>query len=69
MVRSSQEYRTSIWVDWCPGCGNYGILSAVTQALAELELDPRSTVIVSGIGCSGKTPHFVNVSGVHTLHG
>ncbi|MEM1521723.1 MAG: 2-oxoacid:ferredoxin oxidoreductase subunit beta [Thermofilaceae archaeon] len=68
-MRSSQEYRTSIWVDWCPGCGNYGILSAVTQALAELELDPRSTVIVSGIGCSGKTPHFVNVSGVHTLHG
>ncbi|MEM0267446.1 MAG: 2-oxoacid:ferredoxin oxidoreductase subunit beta [Thermofilum sp.] len=69
MARSPQEYRSKIWADWCPGCGNYGILSALTQALAELELDPRTTVVVSGIGCSGKIPHFVNVAGVHTLHG
>ncbi|BES82145.1 2-oxoacid:ferredoxin oxidoreductase subunit beta [Pyrodictium abyssi] len=69
MERSPTDYRTGLWVDWCPGCGNYGILAALTQALAELGLDPAKTVIVSGIGCSGKTPHYVRVNGVHTLHG
>jgi 2-oxoglutarate ferredoxin oxidoreductase subunit beta len=62
-------FKTDIWVDWCPGCGDFGILNGVYRALAELDLDPTKTVLVSGIGCSGKTPHFVNVNGVHTLHG
>ncbi|WP_291998638.1 2-oxoacid:ferredoxin oxidoreductase subunit beta [Caldivirga sp.] len=66
---SPQDYRSKVWVDWCPGCGNFGILAAETQAFAELGLNPRETVVVSGIGCSGKTPHFMNVEGVHTLHG
>ncbi|MEM3826222.1 MAG: 2-oxoacid:ferredoxin oxidoreductase subunit beta [Nitrososphaeria archaeon] len=69
MVRSPNDYRTDVWVDWCPACGNYGILAALYKAFAELQLDPTSTVIVSGIGCSGKTPHFVKVNGIHTLHG
>ncbi|MGC8568897.1 MAG: 2-oxoacid:ferredoxin oxidoreductase subunit beta [Nitrososphaeria archaeon] len=63
------DYKSSVWVDWCPGCGNFGILSAMYQAFAELKLDPKRIVVVSGIGCSGKTPHFLNVEGVHTLHG
>lgn len=62
-------YRTQEWVDWCPGCGNFGILTAVTRALEELNLDPAKTVVVSGIGCSGKISHYINVNGVHTLHG
>lgn len=62
-------YKSNVWPDWCPGCGNFGILTALYKALEELNLDPSETVIVSGIGCSGKTPHFVNVNGVHTLHG
>ena len=69
MVPSIQDYRTPVWVDWCPGCGNFGILNAVYRAFAELGLEPTRTVVVSGIGCSGKTPHFINVNGVHTLHG
>jgi len=69
MARDPSLYKTDVWPDWCPGCGNYGILTAVTRALSELELDPARTVIVSGIGCSGKIAHFVNVNGVHTLHG
>ncbi|ABW01620.1 2-oxoacid:ferredoxin oxidoreductase subunit beta [Caldivirga maquilingensis] len=64
-----QQYRSKVWVDWCPGCGNFGILAAETQALAELGLNPRQVVVVSGIGCSGKIPHFMNIEGVHTLHG
>ncbi|MCS7132456.1 MAG: thiamine pyrophosphate-dependent enzyme [Aigarchaeota archaeon] len=69
MARSPLEYRTDVWVDWCPGCGNFGILAAMYKALGELRLPPDKTVIVSGIGCSSKTPHFIKVNGVHTLHG
>ncbi len=64
-----REYGTENWIDWCPGCGNFGIVSSIYRAFSELELEPENTVLVSGIGCSGKMPHFVDVSGVHTLHG
>ncbi|AWR96763.1 2-oxoacid:ferredoxin oxidoreductase subunit beta [Acidianus sulfidivorans JP7] len=59
------------WNDWCPGCGNFGILNAEQMAINELGLDTKKVVIVSGIGCSGKTPHFFRypITGVHTLHG
>jgi 2-oxoglutarate ferredoxin oxidoreductase subunit beta len=69
MARSMLDYRSDYWVDWCPGCGNYGILTSVYKAYAELDLDPTKTVLVSGIGCSGKMPRFVEVSGLYTLHG
>lgn len=63
--------RKPVFADWCPGCGNFGILKAEEMALRELGIDPKSIVIVSGIGCSGKLPHFMTlpISGVHTLHG
>ncbi|BBD72970.1 2-oxoacid ferredoxin oxidoreductase subunit beta [Sulfodiicoccus acidiphilus] len=66
-----QALRKPEWNDWCPGCGDFGILSAEEMAIKELGLDPRKVVLVSGIGCSGKLPHFMRipVSGVHTLHG
>ncbi|MEM4718468.1 MAG: 2-oxoacid:ferredoxin oxidoreductase subunit beta [Nitrososphaerota archaeon] len=69
MAPDLADYKTDVWVDWCPGCGNYGILAAMHKALAELQLPPEKTVIVSGIGCSGKTPHFIKVNGVHAIHG
>ncbi|BAB67543.1 2-oxoacid:ferredoxin oxidoreductase subunit beta [Sulfurisphaera tokodaii] len=63
--------RKPVFVDWCPGCGDFGILRAEEMAIRELGINPKSVVIVSGIGCSGKIPHFMNlpISGVHTLHG
>ena len=64
-----KDYRTKIHNDWCPGCGDFGILNAIQMTLFELKLEPRNVAIVSGIGCSGKTPHFVNTYGFHTLHG
>jgi 2-oxoglutarate ferredoxin oxidoreductase subunit beta len=67
--RKASDYKTSVYVDWCPGCGDFGILSALQMALAELGIEPHKAVIVSGIGNSGKTPHFVKANGVHTLHG
>jgi 2-oxoglutarate ferredoxin oxidoreductase subunit beta len=69
MVLEWQDFKSDIFVDWCPGCGNYGILAALQMALAELNLEPHRVVLVSGIGCSGKVPHFVKTYGVHTLHG
>ena len=50
-------------------CGDFGILNAVQMALAEMNVDPSNTVVVSGVGCSSKAPHFIKTYGVHTLHG
>jgi len=54
---------------WCPGCGNFGILSAFKNALVELGVEREQVVIVSGIGCHGKMVNHVNVNGFHGLHG
>jgi 2-oxoglutarate ferredoxin oxidoreductase subunit beta len=50
-------------------CGDFGILNAVQMALADMQTPPDRAVIFSGIGCSGKTPHFIRTYGIHTLHG
>jgi 2-oxoglutarate ferredoxin oxidoreductase subunit beta len=69
MALKASDYKSSVYVDWCPGCGDFGILSALQMALAELALEPHNVVVVSGVGNAAKTPHFVKVNGVHTLHG
>jgi 2-oxoglutarate ferredoxin oxidoreductase subunit beta len=60
---------TDVYADWCPGCGDFGIMNALQMAFAELGLEPHQIVMVSGIGCSGKEAHNVKCYGVHTLHG
>jgi len=69
LAHKPSEYKSGVYVDWCPGCGDHGIVSAVQMALAELALEPHNVVIVSGVGNAAKLPHFVKVNGVHTLHG
>ena len=69
MVLKPSDFKTDVFADWCPGCGDFGIMTALQMALAELGLEPHQVVIVSGIGCSGKEPHNVKAYGVHTLHG
>ncbi len=64
-----QDYKADIHNDWCPGCGDFGILSAIQMSLAKLQIPPYRTAVVSGIGCSGKTPHYMNTYAFHTLHG
>jgi 2-oxoglutarate ferredoxin oxidoreductase subunit beta len=63
------DYKTDFHNDWCPGCGDFGIVNAIQMALAEMEIPRDKAAIFSGIGCSGKTSHFINVYGIHTLHG
>jgi 2-oxoglutarate ferredoxin oxidoreductase subunit beta len=55
--------------DWCPGCGDFGVLHALKQAIAELGLYPNEVLTVSGIGCSSNLPGYINTYGMHTLHG
>jgi 2-oxoglutarate ferredoxin oxidoreductase subunit beta len=55
--------------DWCPGCGDFGVLSALKQAIAELGLYPHEVMVISGIGCSSNLPGYINTYGMHTLHG
>ena len=55
--------------DWCPGCGDYGVLAAVQKALVELQIPNHKVATVSGIGCSSNFPGFINTYGMHTLHG
>ncbi len=57
------------WNQWCPGCGNFGIVMAVKKAIMKLGIKPKDVLIVSGIGCSSKFPHYVNSYGIETLHG
>src|SRR5216117_3556030 len=62
-------YKSELHNDWCAGCGDFGILTSIQMALAQLQLDPDKVAVFSGIGCSGKTPHYINAYGFHTLHG
>lgn len=55
--------------DWCPGCGDYGVLAALQKALVDLQIPLHNVVTISGIGCSSNLPGYVNTYGMHTLHG
>lgn len=55
--------------DWCPGCGDYGVLAALQKALVELQIPLHEVVTISGIGCSSNLPGYINTYGMHTLHG
>ena len=54
---------------WCPGCGDFGILAAIKQALAGLDLHPHEVLLVSGIGCGSKLPHYMKANGYNSIHG
>ena len=54
---------------WCPGCGNFGILTALKQALVVLEIEPYRVLMVSGIGQAGKLPHYTKGNVLNVLHG
>lgn len=64
-----EEYTNELENKWCPGCGNFGILDSMKNALVNLDLSPHQIVLVSGIGQAAKTPHFLNCNYFHALHG
>ncbi len=64
-----RELYQGIEIAWCPGCGNFGMLKAFTQALAELEIRPEEILVVSGIGQSSKFPHYLKCNTFNSIHG
>ena len=54
---------------WCPGCGDHSVLGAVQRLARDLQLQPERTVVVSGIDCSSRFPHYMKTYGFHGLHG
>jgi 2-oxoglutarate ferredoxin oxidoreductase subunit beta len=64
-----KDYKSTTPVTWCPGCGDFSVLHAVYKAFSELHLDPKKTVVASGIGCSGRLPVFMSTYGFHGVHG
>ena len=66
---TKKDFESDQDVRWCPGCGDYAILSAVQKAMPELGIPKEDIVFISGIGCSSRFPYYMNTYGFHTIHG
>ncbi len=65
----SKDFKGKVDPDWCPGCGDFGVLNSLQKACADLGRRPHEILTVSGIGCSSNFPGYFNAYGMHTLHG
>ncbi|SBW05669.1 2-oxoacid:ferredoxin oxidoreductase subunit beta [uncultured Dysgonomonas sp.] len=65
----AKDYKSDQYVRWCPGCGDHALLNCLYKAMAELDILPHMTAVVSGIGCSSRLPYYMNTYGFHTIHG
>ena len=66
---TAKDYASDQEIRWCPGCGDYAIIKAVTKTLAEIGARRENTVFVSGIGCAARFPYYIASYGFHTIHG
>ena len=66
---TARDFKGKVDPDWCPGCGDFGVLNSLQRACSELGLRPHEILVVSGIGCSSNLPGYINAYGMHTLHG
>jgi len=64
-----KDLEGAVHPDWCPGCGDFGVLKSLKEAILELGIAPHEVLVVSGIGCSSNLPGFIRAYGVHSLHG
>lgn len=69
VTQSLQSFKSDLRPVWCPGCGDFAVLSAILRALPELELAPHQVALVSGIGCSSRLPAYTSLYGFHGVHG
>jgi 2-oxoglutarate ferredoxin oxidoreductase subunit beta len=69
VAQSAKDFKSDQEVRWCPGCGDYSILSNVQGFLPELGLARENIVFISGIGCSSRFPYYMNTFGMHSIHG
>lgn len=77
-VRAAQKPSTKLWdenatprhrIQWCPGCGDFGVLAALKMALTKQEVTPANLLMVGGIGCSGQIRNYLNGNAFHGTHG
>jgi 2-oxoglutarate ferredoxin oxidoreductase subunit beta len=68
-ILKPKDYKSGIKPVWCPGCGDFGVLNAMTKALSGLELPREQVAFISGIGCSSRLPAYASVYGFHGVHG
>jgi len=66
---TKKDFESDQDVRWCPGCGDYAILSVVQKAMPDLGIPRENIVFISGIGCSSRFPYYMNTYGFHTIHG
>jgi 2-oxoglutarate/2-oxoacid ferredoxin oxidoreductase subunit beta len=66
---TKKDFESDQDVRWCPGCGDYAILSAVQKAMPDLGIPRENIIFISGIGCSSRFPYYMNTYGFHTIHG
>ena len=65
----ASQFKSNQYVKFCPGCGDHAICMALQKAMAEVGVPTHQTVVISGIGCSSRMPHYLNTSGFNTIHG
>jgi 2-oxoglutarate ferredoxin oxidoreductase subunit beta len=66
---TKKDFESDQDVRWCPGCGDYAILSAIQKSMPDLGVPRENIVFISGIGCSSRFPYYMNTYGFHTIHG
>src|SRR3712207_8029058 len=66
---SRSDFVSDQEVRWCPGCGDYSILAQTQKVMPDFGVPRENIVFISGIGCSGRTPYYMNAYGFHTIHG
>lgn len=66
---TAKDFKNDLDVRWCPGCGNYSILAQLQKVLADLGVPREDFAIISGIGCSSRFPYYMNLYGIHGIHG
>jgi 2-oxoglutarate/2-oxoacid ferredoxin oxidoreductase subunit beta len=68
-ITTKKDWTSDQEVRWCPGCGDYSILTALQMLMPEIGARRENTVFVSGIGCSSRFPYYMNTYGMHSIHG
>ena len=66
---TARDFKSDVTPIWCPGCGDFSVLAALTKALAELGQPRENVALISGIGCSSRLPAYTQVYGLHGVHG
>ncbi|OHC73377.1 MAG: 2-oxoglutarate synthase [Rhodospirillales bacterium RIFCSPLOWO2_12_FULL_58_28] len=66
---SPKDYKSDYKPVWCPGCGDFSVLAAITRALSTLKIKRENAAVISGIGCSSRIPAYTSVYGFHGVHG